>query len=502
MTAPTLRAALDRLAASTGSLVLGVPPDDAWLGYPQLLRQAVRVAGSLYRQGVRPHDRVVMRIGTSLPDVTVLLGIVYLGAVVVSVKPTVPGVDETAYLAEVARQQRARYAYGLNHPDLVTVRPDWPGADPTPTCPDVATPDDVAFVQYTSGSTGLPRPVPLTHRALLADIQGINSIARCGQHRAGLVVVPLHHDMGLVGMLAGLVDQIDLYLVETSAFLRRPLRCLELAAALRVTATAMPDFLMRFLANRLRDGAAHSAELFRSWDTIYCGAEPIRRRTVRELLAVAKPLGLDSTALVFCYGLAEAALLVSAHRYVDAARSFDYDDPARPACLGRPIEGMEIQIRGVDGGVARDRELGAVWLRGTSMFSGYDNRTDHRTVWFETGDLGYLRGGDLYLSGRRTDLVVVNGGNLFVSDIEAHLLRREDVADCVALPDEDGFSVFVVPRPGAHFDPVCIAAAVVAEFAVAPASVQRITRPDIVRTASGKPARGIMVDHLVKGAVT
>jgi acyl-CoA synthetase (AMP-forming)/AMP-acid ligase II len=520
VTGATLRTALDRLAASAGSIVTGVPPDEVMTGYRELLRRVAWTARELGRQGVRPGDAIVIRAGSSLADLTMLLGGFYLGAVVVSVKPGVPGVKAAGYHAEIARQQGARYCYGIDHPELAVLRagqpPGGPGADRAEVA-DASAPDDVAFVQYTSGSTALPRPVPLTHRALLADIRGINSLPRRPGRRAALVMVPLHHDMGLVGLLSALVNDLDLYLVETAAFLRRPLRCLELAGRLGVTDTAMPDFLMRFLARRLQDvsarprdaadrppgpAAALPAGLLRSWDTVYCGAEPIRQQTVRDFLRAAGPLGLDPTALVFCYGLAEASLLVSAHRYAGEARSFARLGQARAACLGRPIAGLEVAVCRPDGAPAGDGELGEVRLRGSSMFNGYDGATDHRIAWFETGDLGYLKDGDLYLSGRRTDLVQVNGGNLFVTDVESRLLQRTDVADCVVLPQDGGFSVFVVAERESAFDPAAISGAVTAEFSVAPVSVRQVARRDIVRTASGKPMRAMMADSLVKGPLT
>lgn len=507
MRAETLGAALEPLAGSTRELVLGAPPTELRLDYRGLLRRITAAARGFLRQGLRPGDRVVMRIGTSLDDMVAMLGTVYLGAVPVSIKPNAPGTDEAsqvaevAYVAEVARQQGARHAYRLSHSALRMLHLDVEGDD-EPRLTHVTVPDAVAFVQYTSGSTGSPRPVPLTHRALLTDIRGIESVAGSRPGRTGLVAVPLHHDMGLVGVLTYLVNDLGLYLVDTPTFLRKPIACLELAAELGVTETAMPNYLLLFLAKRLQKYAATVSggdRLLASFGTIYCGAEQIRRQTVRAFLNAARPLGLNPSALTFCYGLAEASVLVSAHRYVDESRSFDGTVPSSPACLGRPITGVDIRISRQDGDEAGDGELGNVLLRGDIMFNGYDNTSDYRNTWFDTGDLGYRRDGDLYLSGRRTDRLVINGSNLFVSDIETHVLQSEAVSDCVALPHGESFTVLVVPAAPGGTDTTSIASGITATFAVAPTSVLEVPQRSIVRTASGKPVRNRMAEQLQKG---
>lgn len=501
MNPQTLRAALDLLAGSTRGLVVGAPPTELRLGYSELLQRIIAAANGFLGQGVCPGDRVIMRVSSSIDDVVAMLAIVYLGAVPVSIKPNVPSTEEDSYVAEVARQQGARYVHGFKHYALHMLDLSQEGSDePQPT--DVTAPDSVAVVQYTSGSTGSPRPVPLTHRALLTDIRGIGSVAGSRPDRIGLVTVPLHHDMGLVGMFSCLVNNIGLYLVETSAFLRRAIPCLEVAAEIGVTETAMPNFLLQFLANRLqkcRAPVGGNDRLLASWETIYCGAEPIRRDAVRAFLGAARPLGLQPSALTFCYGLAEAALLVSAHRYVDESRSFDGTRPSFPACLGRPIKGVEMRITYDNGRDANEGELGNVLIRGDVLFNGYDNATDHRDVWFNTGDLGYCRNGELYLSGRRTDRLVINGANLFVSDIENHVLRSHAASDCVVLPHGKSFAVLVVPARRGEIDTASIAAEIAAAFTAVPTSVIEVPRRSIVRTASGKIARNNMAYQLQRG---
>lgn len=253
MSALTLRATLDLLGGSTHGMVIGVPPHEVRLHYPELLHRITSAAHDFLRRGVRPGDRVVMRIGSVLSDLVAMLGVVYLGAVPVSIKPNVPGTVEVSYIDEVARQQDARYAHGLIHPTLRPLDLFLTASSPAKPA-DVTAPDETAFIQYTSGSTGAPRPVPLSNRAMLTDIRGIDT------------VVGLRQD---------------------------------------------------------RTRATGSSDLLGSWHTIYFGAETIHRKTVQLFLDAAQRRGFSSSALTFCYGLAEATLLATAHRYVNDSRSYD-----------------------------------------------------------------------------------------------------------------------------------------------------------------------------------
>jgi fatty-acyl-CoA synthase len=140
-----------------------------------------------------------------------------------------------------------------------------------------------------------------------------------------------------------------------------------------------------------------------------------------------------------------------------------------------------------------------VRLRGETMFSGHDGVTDHRQEWFDTGDLGVLRSGQLYLNGRRGDRMTINGANLFVTDIEQQVMGEPGVEECVALPHGESFTVLVVPARNATVDTARIAERITADFGVAPLSVLETKHSDVARTASGKPARTHMTAELEKG---
>ena len=362
---------------------------------------------------------MLLRVGSSREGVLALLGLIHLGAVPVSVKPHVPGTAVERYFAAVTQQQGARHGFrvsglGLTELRLVLRTGDAPGPAP-------GGPEDVAFIQYTSGSTGMPRPIPLSHRAVLGNIEAISDVAGMKPGHAGLIALPLHHDMGLIGVLTSLVRGIDLVVEEPGTFLRRPLAALRLVRDAEAVHSAFPDFMLRYLAARIGEAAGQEAPdptLFGAWRTVFCGAEPIRQPSIDTFVGATRGWGFDPAALVFCYGLAEAALMATSHRYTDAETAFHTEGPVTTACLGIPMPRLDLRIVDASGRECAEAEAGAVQLRGATLFNGYDGTTDHRVAWFDTGDVGCLRSGRLHLSGRRSDRVSVNGVNVFAADVE------------------------------------------------------------------------------------
>ncbi|MEU3734410.1 AMP-binding protein [Streptomyces sp. NPDC033538] len=375
----TLREALAALAGRPEATVtFGTSARREELSHADLAEQVAAAAGGFARQGVRPGDRVVLRAGSSRQSVLALLGLLHLGAVPVSVKPRVPGAVTGQYFATVTRQQDARHSFrvpgqGLNELDLV-LRPAR-GSAPAP-----GRPEDLALVQYTSGSTGAPRPIPLSNRAVLGNIEAIASVAGMRVGHAGLIALPLHHDMGLVGVLTSLVRGLDLVIEEPGTFLRRPMAALRLMREAERVHSAFPDFMLRYVAARVAQAAGRQAPdpgLLAAWSTVFCGAEPIRRATVRAFLDATAPWGVDPKALVFGYGLAEAVLMATSHRYVDDATSFRPDGPVTTACLGAPVPGLALRVvdeAGHDCPAGRTGTLRSLVATGPPAAPGADSR--------------------------------------------------------------------------------------------------------------------------------
>ncbi|QMU75743.1 fatty acyl-AMP ligase [Streptacidiphilus sp. PB12-B1b] len=469
-------------------------------GFPQFAEEIAAAAAGFAEQGVRPGERVMLRATGSHDGVLALLGLMHAGAVPVSVKPKVPGAIAAQYFATVAEQQSIRFAFRMSGTGLRDLDLKLSANASAHEGSWASDPEQTAFVQYTSGSTGFPRPIPLSHRAVLANVRAIADVAGMEPGHTGMVALPLHHDMGLVGMLSTLVQGISLVIEEPGTFLRRPMAALRLVRAYEGVHSAFPDFMLRYLAARIAEtGEQPDPELLAGWRTVFCGAEPIRRASVRTFLAEAEPWGFDPTALVFCYGLAEASLMATGHRYQSDAASFREEGRTAVACLGEPIPGLDLALVDADGKPCLEGELGTVRLRGATMFSGHDGVTDHRREWFDTGDLGVLHAGRLYLNGRRGDRMTINGANLFVTDIEQQVTAEPGVEECVVLPHGESFTALVVPARNAGVDTARIAERITADFGVAPLSVLETRHSDIVRTASGKPARTHMTAELEKG---
>ena len=454
--------------------------------------------------GVRPGDRVALSLESDAEHVVMLLTLIAMGAVPVSIKPRRgPGEDYAGMLRGVCQRFDVRFAQH-ELPVPPTVRPlSWDEhartSDPVPAAG--ARPDDVAVVQFSSGSLGAPKAIPLRHRNLLANLRAILEVD--GRHPDSVVYnfLPLSHDMGLIGgLLSNLARQNSLHLTSTQAFLRNPVDGFLLS---RCETVPMPNFALRYLARALQScasrGTALPPDLFSCVRTIYCGAEPIRHETVEALVRAAAPHGLDPRALVFSYGLAEATLIVSARRYDGTASSFhQLRDERILASVGTPVADTEVLVgeRAAHGPLiaAEPGAEGSVFIRGPGVFDGYlDEAPVVQDGWFDTGDLGFVHGGELYLSGRRKDLIIVNGENLFPSDIEAVAARQPGVRDCIVLSEDDRFYLYVIAAPGQELDRTGLAAAVTQSFGTAPARVLTGEPGTILRTTSGKPMRQAML---------
>ncbi|MFX0579029.1 fatty acyl-AMP ligase [Nocardia nepalensis] len=287
----------------------------------------------------------------------------------------------------------------------------------------------IAFLQYTSGSTGTPKGVVVTHGNLMHNEAAIAALG-LDDSMTAVSWVPQFHDMGLIGMLLGAAyTGINLVFMAPTTFLKRPVRWLQAIDKYRATLTAAPNFAYELLVRRVSDDQL--AELDLSTLAIaMCGAEPIRERTITAMLERFAPAGLRPTAFLPAYGLAEVTLIASGGA-VDAAPVYlDSEGGARLVGCGSPARGLDIRIVDPDTGEQLpDTMIGEIWIRGESVAAGYWNRATETRDTFEayigtegpflrTGDLGLLRDNELFVTGRRKDLLIINGRNVYPQDIE------------------------------------------------------------------------------------
>jgi acyl-CoA synthetase (AMP-forming)/AMP-acid ligase II len=287
--------------------------------------------------------------------------------------------------------------------------------------------DDLAFLQYTSGSTGGAKGVIVSHANLAANLQSMCDTFGVDESATGVTWLPLFHDMGLVTMLTAIHAGRPCILMPPQAFLQSPLRWLKAITRYRATFSGAPNFAFDRCVSSLAGGAAPDLELDLShWRAAFCGAEPVRWRTMRAFAEAFTPFGLDPCALTPCYGLAEATLL-AASTPLDAPPSIDMD--GRVVCGS--AAGCELRIVDPQTGLeAPLGTMGEVWVRGDSVARGYWNAPEATAAVFgahlpgvgggflRTGDQGYLGEGGLYLCGRLKDILVHRGVNIDPDDVE------------------------------------------------------------------------------------
>ncbi|HZM76621.1 MAG TPA: AMP-binding protein, partial [Candidatus Limnocylindrales bacterium] len=293
-------------------------------------------------------------------------------------------------------------------------------------------PEDLAVLQYTSGSTSNPRGVPVTHGNLAANLDAIE--AAIGSDlldpatNRWLSWLPLYHDMGLIGFLTlPMTRGCPLVLQSPLAFALRPAAWLERLTKDSATVTGAPNFAYALMAQLLEVGCG--ADLS-SVKRMFSGGEPIDAAMMRRFTAAARPHGLDPNAVVAAYGLAESTLAVSfCPLAVDEVNreSLEREGFALPSArgralvrVGRAVSGTQIRITNSEGEQAAVRVVGHIEVCGPSVVAGYWGEPPRPTPWLRTGDLGYLTGdGELVVCGRAKDVLFAAGRNIYPQDVEA-----------------------------------------------------------------------------------
>lgn len=302
--------------------------------------------------------------------------------------------------------------------------------------------DELATVQFSSGSTGRPKAVALTHGNMLSNARAILScIPKKGGDHSAVSWLPLYHDMGLIGCLvSAMIAPGDLTLIRPEQFIARPLTWLEALSATGATISVAPNFAYGLCVSRLSREDVQSLDLSR-WSVAMCGAEPVHPNTLNEFAQLLNPCAFDKTALTPVYGLAEATLAVtfsSFHgppKWLSLSRSALFDSKIELArsgedslslmSLGQPLPDTDVKIMNNDTELS-ERTIGEVWVKGPGVSPGYLNCDKEKgqtfeNSWLKTGDLGFIESGELYLCGRKKDLVIIRGRNYDPSIIEKAL---------------------------------------------------------------------------------
>jgi len=309
--------------------------------------------------------------------------------------------------------------------------------------------DDVAMLQYTSGSTAAPKGVVLTHRNLLHNLSLIRSAYHVAHEPGdvGVFWLPPFHDMGLIGgILQPCYVGRGAVLMSSATFLQRPLAWLEAMSKYRATTSAAPNFAFDLCVERIGPDEARGLDLS-AWHTVFDGAEPIRAETIDRFARAFADAGFRREAFFPCYGLAEATLFVSGGPWGQGPSTLDVSraaleekrvapatagDRLRLVSSGAPADAQTVRIVDPDALTAcDDRRIGEIWVSGESVAAGYWNNPEETRLTFDalitgcddhrflrTGDLGFIDDGQLFVSGRLKDLIILGGRNYYPQDLE------------------------------------------------------------------------------------
>ncbi len=546
--------------------------------FAEIATEAGRRASALHDAGLRAGDRVVLIVPEPQDFVLSFLGAVAGGLVPVPMFPPFAARDLRVFedgIEHVSRISGAKARVTTASLDLKLAPLAAKDTAPVITTESLAahghvaeladvSPDSLAFLQFTSGSTSRPKGVMVSHRNLAANAkafmhEGLRSDPAIDH---GVSWLPLFHDMGLIGFVVGpLFADVPVTFIPTATFVRRPLIWLETITKKRGTITYAPNFAYELVAKRLKPTDTAGLDLS-SLRHAGCGAEPISASTLRTFADKLAPAGFNPKVYLPSYGMAESTLAVTFGGFqrgvrVDVVSAKELEkgraSAAKPqaeqteadraldiVCCGGAFAGHEIAIWGEDRAVVADGVVGHIVIRGPSICEGYFGDAERTSAtfaqtgasgsggsvasgaanggWLRTGDLGYMKDGELYVCGREKDLIIVRGRNYYPSDIEWAVSEVDGVrkgavvafsvrgdagsgpsvassatgASSASPPTTSGERL-IVAAEAATSDPAALRAEIVRvlleRFSLSAESVELLSPSGLPRTSSGKLQR-------------
>jgi len=518
--------------------------------YGELWSAAMRVAGSLTEQGLRPGERVLTIYPTGREFILSFFGTLLAGGVPVPFTPPFGLAKVETYLPSfeaIVKDATPRMCLTTSKLALV-LRPsvdllpvpmklmafDPATAETTKPFGEVeAQESDLAFLQYTSGSTSQPKGVMLTHGNLIANIRAFTGALGICENDVAVSWLPLFHDMGLIGMLLGsLHARIPLILLSPESFIRSPDLWMRAITQYRGTLTAAPNFAFHYCVKRIEEERLSGYDL-RSVRAMLNGAEPVDVDAVKSFQAHFSRAGLREKVILPVYGLAESSLAVTfpelgevTTETVDAELLESSGLVKAPrggtrskvlVSVGKPLMTQQVRIADDDNRALGERQIGEILVKGPSVMQGYYRKTKETAAalqdgWLRTGDYGFVAGGNLYITGRKKDLIIRRGRNYFPQDIEAVVNEVDGVRKGRAV-------AFAIEKEGSETEVVIVAetrvkgaaaleklvggvkVAVAKAFPFSPIDVKLVGPGTIPRTSSGKVRRQPCKDMYLRGAL-
>ncbi len=517
--------------------------------YGALWSRAAALAAGLSDRGLRPGESAALMLRTEEAFFHTFFGILLAGGVPVPIYPPFrpDRIEEYARRqVGILRNAEARLLITFREAERVAglLRSRVPSLREVVAADRLAAagaplfhgkPADPALIQYTSGSTGEPKGVLLTHANILANIRAIGEAIQIRPDDVGVSWLPLYHDMGLIGSwLATLYFGIPIAILSPLAFLSRPARWLWALHAHRATVSPAPNFAFDLCVRKVGDHEIQGLDLS-SWRLAFNGSEPVSPETIERFTRRFAPYGFRPEAMCPVYGLAESAVALTVPPLgrpprVDAVarEPFQRSGEARPAppdeptrlrfvSCGRPLP--EHQVRIVDAGrPVGERVEGRIEFRGPSVTAGYfrnpaATRAALRDGWMDSGDLGYRADGELFITGRQKDVIIKAGRNLYPQEVEEVAgevagIRKGCVAAFGVADPEIGTERLVVVAESRETDPeprerlrTAIVDRVVGALGIPPDAVIISAPGTVLKTSSGKVRRGATRQAYLSGAL-
>jgi fatty-acyl-CoA synthase len=539
---------------------------ERFCSFQEIDAEATRRGAHFAARGIEKGDRVAIVVPDPDEFVLSFLGAIYAGGVPVPMYPQLSFKNVETYHDTVAHIVNASKAKLLLTTAAMRqfIDPVLPRAEslrevvgtdalaaPAPGVLDVKlTPDDLCFLQFTSGSTSRPKGVMVTHGNLAANSEAfmIHGLGKDSKVDKGVSWLPLFHDMGLIGFVIGpLFTDIPVVFLPTANFVRAPRVWLDAIHRHRGTITYAPNFAYQLVSKRVKEKDLQGLDL--SCIRIAgCGAEPIQARTLREFQEKLAPAKFNPKAYIPSYGMAEATLAITfvQHGTGFSTESVDAKElthgkavtkaPSGPddasvqelVCCGHSFPGHEVAIVDENGKRLGDGQVGQIITTGPSICQGYyqepeltaaafKKEADGKT-WLYTGDLGYLRNGEIFICGRLKDIIIIRGRNFYPSDIEWVVselegVRRGNVVAFGVTVDANGHHVedgtgeehLVVCAEAFQSDAAhlveAIQKAVTDKIGLAVWKVEIVPQGSLPRTSSGKPQRRKTKQMFVEGTL-
>jgi 1-acyl-sn-glycerol-3-phosphate acyltransferase len=523
------------------------------LTYGELAARARNLASGLIVRDVGVGDRIGLMLPTEVDFFVAFFGILYAGAIPVPMYPPMrlaqledhlrrqTGILRNAGACRLITMREGRRLAGLLRAQVDTLRAvesvtELELPDQAAVLPRIDNPDAVALIQYTSGSTGEPKGVVLSHANLLANIRAMGGVMQASSADVFVSWLPLYHDMGLIGAWLGCLHYAaPLYAMSPLSFLVRPESWLWAIHRMRATFSASPNFGFELCLNKIADADLEGLDLG-SLRMVANGAEPVSVMTLRRFAERFGRYGFPSHAMAPVYGLAESAVGLA---FPPLGRSpvidrIDRDrlstlgvaEPVRPehpkalelAACGQPLPGHEIRIVDAAGHELGERREGRLEFRGPSTTRGYF-RNDAKTAallrggWLDSGDRAYMAAGDIYITGRVKDIIIRAGRHLFPREIEEAVeaipgIRKGGTAVFGVTDRSSGTELVIVLAETAETDPAVRAALqaraqeITTDIAGTPPDEVVLAPPRTVpKTSSGKIRRSAAKELYESGRI-